>query len=288
MLVYLRPLPLYIMVLIATTQFGCDEPEPEPAYITIDGVEEATSGFDQDDLSITEAWVFADGTFLGAYEFPARVPILLSGETSIEVRMGIRQNGILLTPDIYPFYAPVVRQLDLVPGTTQALGVLPVTTAPETQFALSEDFEPGRNRVFTSLLTGQSGIEVITQGAYQGAGSGRIDLDADQPVVEIATDMSFSGLTGLDRGNVWLEVTYRSDVPVVWGVVGIDPATGFQRSYDPGFNPSNDWNKIYFNLTSSIIFSELANYSFALTAFLDENGVSSGSVFLDNIKVLYL
>ena len=89
-------------------------------------------------------------------------------------------------------------------------------------------------------------------------------------------------------GQVWLEVDFRSDASVIWGVVEpVFPGESPRRFYDPGFIGQTNWTKIYFNLTEVIVLSDLPQYRFGLTAFLNDLEQDSGTIYLDNIKVLY-
>ncbi|MEM9836072.1 MAG: hypothetical protein AAF828_06195 [Bacteroidota bacterium] len=279
---------LLFPALLLCFMMACDDPEPQPAFIVVEGVENTSTGENADDLSITEVWLFTNGDFLGAYAIPARIPVLLTGTTAVEIRLGVRQDGRSIVPEIYPFYRTFNRTVDLQPGVETNLGTIPVSYTTETNFALSEDFEPGRPRVFTEVITGETGAVASSETVYQGTASGKITLTDDVRTVEIATAESFSDLTSFSVGNVWVEVNYLSDVPVIWGIVGIAPGAGFTRIYDPGFNPSSEWNKIYFNLTGVVGNSMLDSYNFALTAFMNDPEQTMGTVFLDNIKVLYL
>ncbi len=280
-------LPAWILLAMALLLPSCNPAEEEPAYITIDNVVESSSGLDATDLAITEVWVFANGTFLGAYALPARIPVLERGPTEIEVQMGIRVNGIGETPDTYPFYAPVRRSLDLLPGDTYPLGVLPVSYGNNATFLIQEDFEPGTPRVFTQRLLGERGLELDNNTVFQGSGSGLIRLDEDNPAVEIVSEQLYSNLTSLSQGNVWLEVSYLSEVVVLWGIVGSEPGQPLLQIYDAGFRPRSNWQKIYFNLTRTVVVSELESLNFGLRAFLSEINEESGNVWLDNIRVIY-
>lgn len=279
-------LPAWILLAVVLLP-GCNPAEEEPAYVTIDNVMESSSGLEAADLAITEVWVFANGTFLGAYALPARIPVLLSGATEIEVQMGIRANGINETPDTYPFYAAVRRSLDLVPGNTYPLGVLPVTYGNNASFLIQEDFEVGTPRVFTQLLFGERGLELDNNTVFQGNGSGLLRLDEDNPAVEIVSEELYSNLTSLSQGNVWLEVSYLSEVTVLWGIVGSEPGQALQQFYEVGFRPRSSWQKIYFNLTRTVVVSELERLNFGLRAFLSDLNEGSGNVWLDNIRVIY-
>lgn len=260
--------------------------EELPAYLYVAPFTVATDEFSQGSSNdrITEGWVFVDGVFLGAYDLPATIPVLAEGSTEIRVEAGIRENGISRTPDIYLFYQPFTATLDLQPLQTDTLR--PATRyTDDTKVAFVEDFEDTRSRVFTQVIIGegeplQRTQEVVFEGSY----SGKITLTEDQPVVEIATSRSFRDLLE-NNIYVFLEVNYRSEAPVVWGVVGrkgLDQV----RAYDPGFSPKAEWNKIYFNLSGVIFDSQLEEYNIALQAFLGE-GEPPADIYLDNIKLLH-
>jgi hypothetical protein len=254
----------------------------------VEGALSTETGERETDLSISEVWLTVDGIFLGAYDIPARIPVLTAGLATVDLRWGIRQDGRTQFPDIYPFYEPILRTIDLVPGSTINLGILPVSYSAETNIIINEDFEPNNQRSFTDILAGESGLVASTENVYQGEASGKITLTPGNQTVEIASRDVYSGLTDFMRGNVWIEVTFRSDVPVIWGVVGILPGVGLSRFYDPGFNPSDTWRKIYFNVTGAVGNSLLEEYNFSLFTSINGAEITSGNVFLDNIKVLYL
>lgn len=267
---------------------ACDEPEPEPAYLIVEGAIDPNTGETDEDLAIFEVWLFVDSVFLGAYDLPARIPILTTGSATIELSWGIRQDGRSQVPEAYPFYTTIVQTLDLIPGNTINLGTLPVTYTSETNIIINEDFEPGGQPAFPIILTGTGGIQVSTQDVYQGQGSGKITLTEANPTVEVASRESFTGLTDQMRGNVWIEINFRSDVPVIWGVTGVLPGMGFSRFYDPGFVASTRWQKIYLNVTAPVGTSTLEAYNFGLFTTLNGTELTEANVFLDNIKVLYL
>jgi len=281
------PLLLLLVLPVLFAGPGCNDAEPQPSFLEIEGIRFTTSPSQGSaSQNITELWVFADNVFLGAYDIPARVPLLNAGTTEIRVEFGVRQNGIAQVPEIYEFYAPVSRTVDLIPGETTNLGTLDVVYRNDINFALLEDFESSRQRVFTDLLVGTATLEASDENVFEGAASGRIELTSDLPSVEIATLADFTGLiTGF--ANVWLEVDVLAQGPVVWGVAGNVPGSGLQRFYGPGSLPNTEWTKIYFNLTQTIFNSDLDTYSFALNAFINPTELETGLIFLDNLKVLY-
>jgi hypothetical protein len=259
--------------------------EVAPAFVEIDGFTLNTSaGQGANTTAIREVWAFANNSFIGAFPLPARIPVARVGNTELRFEAGIRQNGISRTPDIYEFYAPVNRNLDLVSGSTVNLGTLTTTYREDTKFAFLEGFETNSSRVFTDRIAGEATLIPVEDIVRSGSFSGKLELSTDDPLVELGTADPLRGLTD-QRPYVWLEVDFRSTASVVWGVqgnIGIEPV----RVFDPGFQPRNEWTKIYFNLSEIIVRSTLDEYRIVLSALLPA-GSENAEVYLDNVKLLH-
>jgi hypothetical protein len=241
---------------------------------------------------ITEVWVSVDGEFLGAFALPARVPILGSGLRQVSLQTGIKDNGISTTPDIYPFYTITNTDIDIQPNQTSSLQPT-VTYLPETRFAFIENFE-GPQHIFTERRFGgpDQAMQKSTQNPFEGNASGLITLDSANTIAEIATGPVFRNLN--ERSPfVYLEMDYKSDVPVLVGLVGFGPNTPptGRTLYEAGFLPKENWNKIYFNLSQSIFASGLSDFQVVVQAAIPvQNGTptrNSARVWLDNVKLLH-
>ncbi len=283
----MRPLFLLLTGLLCLLLTGCPpDLEVPPAFVTVTDFDLTTSpGQGAATSDIREVWVFVDNIFQGAYGLPARIPLEFSGATEVVFRAGIRQNGITATPDFYDFYAPVDRTLELVPGETIELGVLPLRYRSDARFALIEDFEPGNNRTFDQPVFGSRAIVPQTEVVRSGLASGRLTLDnPDNSLVEISSANALTELVA-DRPYVYLEIDYRGDVFGQWGVTG---ARGSEliRNFDPGFNPREEWTKIYFELAPIIVETDLSELLLLLSAVLPADS-DTGELYIDNIKVLY-
>ncbi len=257
-----------------------------PAFLTVTEFELATAVDEgAPTTAITEVWAFADEEFIGVFPLPARIPILKVGSTDIRLEAGIRQDGRSATPDVYPFYAPYTRTLELVGGQTIDLGVLPIRYRDETVFGLVEDFESDRNRVFTQAIAGSSTLVAQRTVVRSGAAAGAISLADTNRLVELASAQTFVNLNQVPI-NVWLEVDYQSDAPGVFGVIGQRDGLTV-RVFDPGFLPRSGWTKIYFNLGPVVGSADLTEFRIALSVLLDAER-AAGTVYLDNLKLLYL
>lgn len=276
---------------------GCEwinPSEPVPAYIFVPALPVETNANTQGSSSarITEVWITVNDLFLGAYSLPALVPVLKQGMAEVTLEAGIKDNGIVARPEIYPFYAPVSIQVELQPDRIDTIQPV-VRYRPGVQFAFIEDFEKAPH-LFGELFQGSEGnrIELEEVGAFEGSFSGKLQLNKVNPVVEIATSESFAGLA--DRGfQVYLELNYRSEAPVVFGIVGRnqnDPGNEYIY-YDPGFLPKEEWNKIYFNLSLLVLDNPFDEYRISLQAFLPEDNGNAipdkATVWLDNIKLIH-
>lgn len=285
---------LFCLVFCLTSCDWINPEEPIPSYLI---VSEPTFSTNPNEGSaatnITEVWIFLDDEFMGAFPIPATVPILKEGNAALRVEAGIRVDGRSATPDIYPFYMPYRQNINLSAGSE--ITVQPnFRYRPETKFALIEDFERGTS-IFRDIITGtaQSRMRISNEAPFEGGGSGFIQLTDTDAFVEIASAGRYQDL--LVNGNsVYLEVHYRSEVPVSFGILGYQQGSTepSELTYRAGFNPSVEWNKIYFDFTP-IIFGSLSDqFKIILQAALplDENNnfaLDRAQVFLDNIKLVH-
>ncbi len=276
---------------------GCDIINPEeqiPAYIYIPEVEvSANAGEGTASANITEVWVTVNGSFLGAYPIPATVPILEEGVTDIAIQAGVKDNGLGNRPEIYPFLEAFREDIELGPNEVDTLR--PVFNYLNTvNFALVEGFEVLPHS-FQDVRAGlESQVGVVQEGAFEGGSSLRIDMDASNFFVEVATAERFPQIVSNNSARVYLEVNYKSDVPALFGLIGYDaagmPLPGGAQ-YEAGFRPTAEWKKIYFNLSLLAIEMRGEEYQIVLQSAIPlENGtpsLSEASIWLDNIKLLH-
>lgn len=280
--------------LLAAGLMSCEVINPDediPAYIYVTEFQLETDANREGSNSerITEAWLSVDGAFLGAYSLPALVPVLTTGEREISLQAGIRDNGISTTPEVYPFYETFRTTLNLSPNKVDT--IRPNTSYSErTRFAFIDDFDRGAT-LFQDIRIGstENAMRAVENMVFEGQASGRIRLDPDNPAVELATVTRYDDLTE-NSPFVYLEVNYKSDVPVVFGLIGYQgafPSPGTPL-FDPGFRAREEWNKIYFNLSPLIANSNFDEFQVALQAVLPGDAeMEEAFIWLDNIKLLH-
>lgn len=275
------------LLLVSTAIYltGCPaDVDVAPAFVNFAGFNLETPEIGPATSDITEVWVFADQDFLGAFPLPARIPVLRAGATTLRFLPGIRQNGNSITPDIYAFYTEVTRTLELVPGQTVDVGISRITYKPEVQFPIIEDFEQGRDRVFTIRVAGDTTFTASQDQVRSGNFSGKISLTEASPEIEFASAEVFRNVLP-EAQSVWLEIDFLSDAFLNYGISGVSQGS-LVRNFDPISRPRNEWTKIYFNLTEVIVQSRLDEFQLNIAALLPE-GVAVGDVYLDNIKMLH-
>lgn len=287
----------WLFLLLGASACDLINPEEEiPSYLWIAPFEMQTTPATQGSASakITEVWVSVDDSFLGVYALPAKVPVLQTGNHKIKLEAGIKDNGISTTPEIYPFFQPLEYNLRLEANKIDSIRPK-ATYKSGIRFAFIENFE-NNSHVFQTLVTGNESnrMNVTSEGAFEGSGSGLIQLSTQYPAVELATGNSYTGL--LAKGAaVYLELNYKAEVPLVVGVIAYKTGNigaGGQILYSAGFNASESWNKIYFNLTKVVADSKLDEYQIILQTAIPKNADGTTNrpnarIWLDNVKLVH-
>lgn len=241
------------------------------------------------DEAITHVFAYSGTDFLGIFSLPALIPVLQEGPQTIELDPGIRDNGISASIQIYPFYERYAKEVVLEPGRIDTL--LPVTRyRSNIRIHFIEDFEAGIP-IFSEDRDGNENtkLEASTEDIFEGGRSGRILLDTLNPFFDVGTDRSqlFDLRTG---GRTYLELNYKTDVELLFGVVEIDNLGSAQSYFEYGLLPRASWNKVYFNLTEVVRVTNADAYQIAITGGLPiSNGafaLPEGRVYLDNIKLI--
>jgi hypothetical protein len=270
-----------------------DTPEAIPSYLTIQPfVVDADGGAGWQ--KITEGWLYVNGEFLGAYTLPASVPALAEGDSEVQIFPGVRQNGIAETPNIYPFLKRYVQHIDLVPG--EARSITPSTSYDNTvQYPWTFDrssFDFGSTIPLENRDSDADNSFAITA---DGAFSGKcvlMNLDTTHALMEIATEAITLPTTYAQE--VWMELHFRNDVPFYLYIIGLENGAEVKQPlYAFKVKDAGVWNKIYLNLTETLLtFNHATEYRLFFQAGLpvDQTGKvtqDSGQVRLDNLRLLH-
>ncbi|MCH2215566.1 MAG: hypothetical protein MK086_10375 [Flavobacteriales bacterium] len=272
---------------------GCDifdEEEPIPSFIYIgsgDLVVESDGSQGPNTNEIIDAHVFANDQFVGTVELPGRVPILEEGDTKITVGAGIRNNGIFSDRIIYPYYEFTNLNLNLIPGTT-----IPISADSTVNFQypsiaefLFEGFE-GIGNVWAPSL--DEGVAILNsdEEISTGTASGKILLTEDFPIIQVYSQEPEWDLSPITPGQVvYLELDYKGNNPLEIGIRTRSPQA--RQIFALGLNPTDEWTKIYVELTDEIgqgQTNDIQIYLEAEKSTIEDEAV----IFLDNMKLLFI
>jgi len=231
---------------------------------------------------IRDLSVYADGFSIGFFNVPTDIPILDEDDnTMINVAAGIRNNGLGANPLEYPFYK--IQEFDF---TYQEERQIPFDIEFEyrddVKFTILEGFESTHE--FNADFDNDPETKITkSNDARSGSFSGKFSINEDNPRVEVGTDFIYSA-DALENSPVYLELDYKNEIPFQVGVLGYNQMQGI-RDYKILLIESEDWNKIYIELTNEIIGSNNQEFQIIFRSIPDPD--TFGSVWLDNIKLVH-
>jgi hypothetical protein len=257
-----------------------------PAYLSVDSMYLTTDYFTQGTSShrITDVWIYVNDELLGAFELPARVPVLKTGKYNVKIWPGIKKNGIAATRVSYEFYNPVVQDVVFTPDSTARFGVLRTTYQNTASFVWKEDFEEITQSLDT---TGRSSawIQRTSPGSpltFEGNHSGLVVLDSIHDFFECQTHAEY----GIPYAGVYLELNFKTDNTFVIGVFTYGTTLLYQTPII-NLTPTNgEWKKIYIDLTTTLnAYPGMLSYRVYMNAF-KEAGLTQSEIQFDNFKIV--
>lgn len=290
-----------LLILFALFFSSCDkEKEPIPAFLKLnDFVVQATNPAIHGSVSskVTHAKVFfrdlttGETQALGVLPLPGTYPVLLEGDYEVNVDPVIKANGNSLSAVIYPFYDRYTAVINLV--SEQNTEVTPTTQySSNTKFEFVEGFE-GVNHIFSDDRDENplTFIERSEQDVFEGNASGHVHLDTANSGFVVSTLSPFT-LSISNSGKIFMELNYKTDVPLEFGVIAVDAQGVEEANYAFYVFEQEDWNKIYFDLSELISTANTDRFFIVMRGFLPhDNGAftkQEADIWLDNVKLLHL
>lgn len=300
----------YSVVAIATLLFillisyGCSKEDmkaQKPVYFSIpemyvntDYSLEGTSH-----QKITTVWILVNGKSIGAYELPATPPILLEeGENTIRFFEGINLNGVSASRVIYDGLASIDTTINYSPeegpvADTLTFNNLTTEYQDFRTITIVEDFDrqglrlKKTNRSDTNIIKSSDPSEYFINPQDPGEDNGKCGVlytSSKSDLAEVASTEAYDLPGG--GSNVYLEINYRCNIPFTVGII-TETSGGIVQAPTVRVNPKTEWNKIYINLVTEVS-SYPDNDGFKVYfAAEHEDGMETGFVFLDNIKIVY-
>lgn len=260
------------------------EEGPIPVIFEINQVNLSTNASQGSNTqTISDIWVNIDGNNLGVYPLPAEIALITQEEGSdIIFSAGIRNNGTIENPVIYPFYDRVLESGTYVAGQSIPI-TLNFTYSSETKFAFVEEFEGNHIFQFDEDGDGIAGMSRSTD-ALSGLGSGLISLHEGLQEVEVATGFDFTVPT--NGTSVYLEMDYKNTTELLVGLIAVSGINSI-KGYKIILKPQEDWNKTYIELTPEIVASGGQKFKILLAASVKEQTNKNAEIYVDNIKLLH-
>lgn len=285
---------------------ACNQDEAKkPVYLQIDAIHLETDFTEEGSAhqDITTVWVYNNNESVGSYELPALVPVIMAeGKNNLLLYAGINTNGIRSFRSIHDGFTPLFIEVEN-PNSPDKLDTIKLSDEQLTvryrdnfNLVQVEDFDdPGLN--FESTLFSDTGIfkinnpdSIFTYTPFGASSpeanenSGLIILDDNNPFVELSSVVAYNLTPGAQ--NIYLEVSYRTNVNVGFGLIA-DYPTGDAQDVTTVVFPKEEWNKIYINLITEFqAFPGASGYKVLITARKPE-GISEARIYLDNIKLIY-
>lgn len=279
---------LLLSILVLASCSLTDSDQPIPSYLVVNEVDVATSiNQGEPTHNIKDIWVFADNELIGVFPLPAKVPLIVDGETTdFTVYPGIRNNGETARSFIYQLMEKHDFTLALAPGE-EVERSFTFRYSDNVIFDFVEGFEsPGH--IFTLDLDENpaTNIQVTDEDAIAGAKSGKITLDANNQLIQVATIFNYDGEDNAGSDS-YLEMDYKCDIPFFIGVIYVENG---QEVTQPLLvvNAKEEWNKIYVDFTQALTSPQIETYRIYFTTDLDPLNETSGEIFLDNLKFIHL
>lgn len=277
-------------LLYMTTFLGCDDfrnPDQIPAFLYIDFPEKiVTSTQGSASNRITEAYVYINDEFLGAYAFGRSYPFLNTGPTEVTIFSGIRMNNLDEQTNIYNIYARYEATIDMQPGQTDTIRP-EVRYSSSAEFVIVEDFEG--SSIFNEDLDGNPNtfMDASTDVVFEGNRSGVLTVDAENRVAEVGTEDVY---TDLRRGaSIFMELDFKGETDLLVGIIGYDGVNQPLRFYKLQLFPRDNWTKVYVELTDEIFELRREAYQFVLMAvYSNQVDKEVQRVYVDNVKIIQL
>lgn len=274
-----------------------DKPELIPSYIEIDEFElTTTTAQGTTNEKIKDVWVFIDEEFVGAYELPARIPLLANGEHNVQIYPGIYKNGVQAERVIYSFYTYFDSTYNLVPDET--VYVTPEITYVDDVNIWIEDFEDPSFKWTLFAVNSDTTMIVAEPSEYPDlleGNAGLIKMSSNTTYCEMRTDEPlFNDLPTQINQDAYMELNYKCNHKFVLGLLHNNLGLS---SYDKQslitFNPTTDddgemqWNKTYLYIPDVTNFFQQADEFDFYISVLNNGAVDGIEVYVDNFKVIF-
>ncbi len=247
-------------------------------------------------IAIKDFWMSHNANDLGVHRIPRIIPLIPEeGENTVFLSGGVFENGLSAFRLPYPFLRNEAIKIEAEPLDTIVISPTFEYLDADTviKIAFEENFETASNR-FTNLNAGPRVTSMIKspEAAFQGNLGGKVSFSPSAYEFEAIGSPSIR-LPQIGGNDIWMEITYKNNIPFTTGLFYTVPGTGETGDLDSGvfFNSDNEWATAYIHVNQqvrSIIGTALFTpYIRASSQFPDSDSIAAGTLLLDNIRILH-
>ena len=258
---------------------------PTASFLVIDNVSLITNPSTQGANShkIIDIWYYVNGQFKGVFPIGKVMPIVAENNAQITLLAGIKNNGISATRIPYPAYDSKSYNLSIEAGKTY-------TISPEfeynssTYFYYSDGFDSSGS-YFQSAGDSNYVVTNDPNKTFGGiGGSVFMSMNNLKPTARMIQTNGYYLPAG--GATIYVELDYKCNQPITLGVIGGDDFLGYNDKRGVLIiNPSENWNKIYVQLTSVV--SRAPIYSKYKVYIEATQEVATPEIYIDNVKLIY-
>ena len=278
-----------LLYLLICAMVSCNIVNPKesiPTYVQIDSVRliptvPATHG--SVSHKITDVWVYYERELLGAFELPARVPVLAKDKGQLQVIGGIWDNGLSGTRAKYPFFMIDTFTFNAKP--TETIHHIPffnyrTSDTPAIKYFI-EGFEQGNSFIKKDGDTTLAKTNIAAD-RFEGDWSSIVELHDTINTFESITTQNF--VVPPNR-ECYMELNYKSDIPLQIRIELLYQGA-YIKSDVIGLNAKDNWSKIYINLKGFTTTYQNASFNIIIKGSLP-NTKTSSKTLIDNFKIIY-
>ena len=233
---------------------------------------------------ISDVWFYVNDQKQGIYEMPCIFPVIGDGTNNIKIFSGIKVNGISASRDIYPFYESYDTTLNFI--SDSILSLVPTTKYKQNLNFYSEDFDGLGNNFDISINSDTNFISPFPTDSVYGQLSNVGKVILQNPFLNFeATTFEIDDFPSAGS-PVYLELDYKNNSTFIIGAYVNFSQSVIKKSII-AINPSEDWNKIYVNLTPTINESIGAQSLKVFISMLRPESMNSAELSIDNFKIIY-
>ena len=233
---------------------------------------------------ISDVWFYVNDQKQGIYEMPCTFPVIGDGTNNIKIFSGIKVNGISASRDIYPFYESYDTTISFI--SDSILSLVPTTKYKQNLNFYSEDFDGLGNNFDISINSDTNFISPFPTDSVYGELSNVGKVILQNPFLNFeATTFEIDDFPSAGS-PVYIELDYKNNSTFIIGAYVNFSQSVIKKSII-AINPSEDWNKIYVNLTPTINESIGAQSLKVFISMLRPESMNSAELSIDNFKIIY-